>query len=144
VSDIALLPGAEGRGEPSIARNDIVTDESLQTAVRLSLFCDARAAPGDVLPSLEADRRGWWAAQFGTAPGSRLWLLARAKRTPETLEAARAYALEALQWLTKDGVAQSVEVQTDWREDDGMAITVTIAKPKDAVSARFGYVWKGS
>lgn len=138
--DIALIAGA-----PTITQNDLTLDPTLETAIQISLFCDARAAAGDVLPTSDTYRRGWWADQFEAGEvsvGSRLWLLERSKRTADVLAAARAYVLEALQWLLTDGVASSLAVGAEWYQDNGIAFDITITKPGDAADSRFGYVWK--
>lgn len=138
--DIALINGAV-----MVERNDLALDDTLETAIQISLFCDARAGAGDVLPSSDTYRRGWWADQFEAGQvsvGSRLWLLERSKRTPEVLAAAQAYASEALQWLVSDGVASSVTVDVEWYEDDGFALAIVIFKPGDIAGSRFGYVWQ--
>lgn len=143
--DIALIPTGFA-GEPAVIANDLAQDDGLETAVQLSLFLDARAGAGDVLPSPDPYRRGWWADQFEVdrvSIGSRLWLLERSKRTPAVLAAAREYALEALRWLIEDGVASAVEVATSWFQDNGLAFEITISRPGDTAASRFGYVWQG-
>lgn len=90
---------------------DLLADESLTSAIILSLMTDRTALASDVEPG--ADRRGWWADAFadnGDQFGSRLWLLAREKQTPQTISRARAYVTEALKWLVDDGVATAVDV----------------------------------
>lgn len=96
---------------------DLGRETTLETAVILSLFLDARARDDDLLPdAVNGDRRGWWADSVVPAAGrdrtgSRLWLLGREKTLPEVLRRAQDYATEALQWLIDDGVATAVQVQ---------------------------------
>jgi len=89
-------------------------DESLRTAVIISLFTDRRAEPDDLLPDGGTDRRGWWADIYPQVDadriGSRLWLLAREKQLPSVLQRAQAYAAEALQWLLDDGLVTELAV----------------------------------
>lgn len=101
---------------------DLAKEDGLRTAVIVSLFSDRRAEADDEIPDGSDDRRGWW---FGTI-GSRLWLLARAKEMPDTLARARAYAIEALQWLIDDGVATAVEVTAEWAQRGVLALHVAI------------------
>ena len=129
-----------------IAANDLQSDEGLETAVLLSLFLDRRAADGDVLPDGETDRRGWWADAVpvveGDQIGSRLWLLARSKNSPDVLDRAQEYAREALQWLLDDKVAASVDVVAQFIAGRGLGLTVTISRPnKDPAKFRFGRAW---
>jgi len=100
---------------------DLSGDDSLQTAVLVSLFTDRLADDTDELPAGETSRRGWWADEtLGRAPdgtqdriGSKLWLLRREKALPDVVARARAYAAEALDWLIADGMAQRVEVEAE-------------------------------
>lgn len=101
---------------------DLATEDGLRTAVIISLFSDRRAEADDEIPDGSDDRRGWWSDVLG----SRLWLLARAKEMPNTLARARAYAIEALQWLIDDGVATAVEVTAEWAQRGVLALGVVI------------------
>lgn len=110
MSDLALQ-WQDGRADLVFADGDLVTDDSLLTAVLISLGTDRLAAPADTIPDGSDDRRGWWADYLDSSLiGSRFWLLARSKNTPETLAAARDYDIEALQWLIDDGAWSAVEV----------------------------------
>lgn len=147
MSDIGLTwITEEGGADFAVAGNDLVVDDGLETAVFLSLFTDRRAEDGDVLPTGEQDRRGWWGDAFpvvdGDRHGSRLWLLARAKELPETLTRAEEYAREALAWLTEDRVAERVEVTAAVESRGVLRLTVAIYRPRvDVVTYRYDYVW---
>lgn len=105
---------------------DLATEDGLRSAVISSLFTDRRAEPDDEIPDGSSDRRGWWP---DPTMGSRLWLLARAKETPDTLARARTYTIEALQWLVDDGVATAVDVTAEWTRRGvlGLHIAITLA-----------------
>jgi len=113
---------------------NFLSDEGLETAVVISLFTDRRAKPDDEIPDGTDDRRGWWGDVFpdfeNDEIGSRLWLLSRAKATQNNLRLAKDYTEEALAWMVQDGVAQSVEVETE-NQDGTLAIGVKITKPGD-------------
>jgi phage gp46-like protein len=148
LADLALTwSNAIGSADLSMIDNDLASDAGLETAVLLSLFTDRRAKKDDVPPSGDPnDRRGWWADQFadieGDLIGSRLWLLDRAKRTPETARLAEEYVREALAWMLEDRVAASIGVTIDISARDTMLITVTLQRPgRDAVAFRFGRAW---
>ncbi|MCG5260374.1 phage tail protein [Cupriavidus gilardii] len=101
-------------------------DDSLCTAVILSLFCDRRAGPDVTLPLNQTDRRGWCGDEFvGTADsdaprdlvdqwGSHLWLCYITKANVDELERARFAAWEALQWMVRTGAASRVDVEAVW------------------------------
>lgn len=136
-------------GDWVLAGPSFDADEGLQTAVVLSLFTDRLADAGDVGVAATA-RRGWWgdayAEQQGDRIGSRLWLLAREKRTPEVLGRAELYAREALQWLVDDGIARGVAVTAEavgaQGQVLGLAVTITRSQAP-VVQFRFESFWKG-
>ena len=119
----------------TIANGDLVADQGLQTAVVVSLFTDRRAEPDDAIPDGSNDRRGWWGDTYAAIPGdqigSRLWLLGRAKETQDTLNRAREYALEALQWLVDDGLVKSVDVTAEHLRRGVFALHIIITLLSD-------------
>lgn len=125
---------------------DLASDEGLETAILLSLELDRRAEDSDKLPGGDdADRRGWWGDQFlpvkGDRYGSRLWLLARAKKVPETARDAETYVREATAWMIEDKVLERIDVAVEMT-DLALAILVTPYRPgRDPVKFRFEYAW---
>lgn len=148
MSDFALAwSSSRLAADLEIDANDLVGEDGLETAVLLSLFTDRRAEPGDTLPDGETDRRGWWADGApvigGDQFGSRLWLLARSKQTPDVLDRAQEYTREALAWLLEDKIAESIDVVTAFlTERRGLGLTITIRRPRsDPAVFRFGQTW---
>lgn len=120
------------RGSKGLAKED-----TLGSAVLISLLTDRRAAPDDELPEnspvnslVGSDRRGWagdmLADDDGDRIGSRLWLLVREKQTEETRQRAISYCHEALQWLIDDGQAESVEIEAEWTALGRLDADITI------------------
>jgi phage gp46-like protein len=150
--DVALVWNPQrGRADIAMAGPDLQTDSGLTTAVIISLFTDRLADAADVLPDNSANRRGWWGDQpISTAPtaakpaliGSRLWLLDRALQTQETLNQARSYALEALQWMLDQGVAGSIDVTASYPQQGWIELAVTIAQ--QGASQTFNLAWQNS
>lgn len=140
--DWALDPAGPGLTE----------DEGLQTAVIISLFTDRRAEVADLPADATGhDRRGWWGDSFaeveGDRIGSRLWLLAREKKTQATLLKARDFAKEALAWLLDDGIARGVIVATSWMpgRDGVMVMVAEISRAgKPVTKYQFEVFWKGN
>jgi len=75
--------------------------------------------------------------------GSRLWLLGRAKNTPQTLTDAETYAREALQWLIDDAVVERFDVSAEFMTSPrGLLLTGTVYRPGGgSVRFRFDGVW---
>lgn len=144
--DIALLP-REGELELDLALvlGDLEHEDTLRTAVLLSLFIDARATPEELRRHGGDDARGWWGDALSTIEGdqygSKLWLLKRESQTQDTLNRAQRYCEDALAWLREDGIARLVTVATRWRAQGEMQIEIVITKP-DNVTARFAFVWE--
>ena len=140
-------------GDIAIEAGDLAREVSLRTAVLLSLFSDRRASADELAVFGGDDARGWWADAIaeveGDEFGSKLWLLARAKVLPETLNRAREYTRQALGWLVEDGVAAAVAVEAAWLSDlvesaprGFLALGIEIERPTD-VPQRYAILWAG-
>lgn len=113
-------------------------EDTLQTAVIVSLFTDARAGRDDKLPLNQTDRRGWIGDEFmvddfDSRPdpwGSLLWLVYITKTTTDVLEAARFAAQESLDWMVRTGIASRVTVTAQWAgaRMDRLALRVSITR----------------
>ena len=130
--------------------NGIQQDFTLETAVIMSLFTDARATAEELLVAgLPKDHfGGWWGDSFpevdGDVLGSKLWLLTRAKRTDATLALGQKYAEESLQWMLDDEVAESVDVTPSWYEvarKGILILAVDIQRPGE-LEPRWRRVWE--
>lgn len=125
--------------------NGLQLDAELETAVIISLFTDARATDDElrIAGLTQESNRGWWGDTYpdveGFALGSKLWLLTRAKKTPETLAKGRDYALDALQWLIDDGAAKTIDAASEWYRNTGiLALSIDIRKPD---GSRYHRIW---
>ncbi len=114
---------------------DLVQDLGLQSAILLSLFCDARDE--DVPAGM--DPRGWWADADGDQWGSRLWSLSREVASSEVAERARQTAEGALAWLIEDGVAESVEVVAELTTPGRLELDVQITRGR---ATRWQHLWE--
>lgn len=147
MSDIALVWKPEDfEADIATADNDLVVSDDLETGIIDSLFTDRRLPAGAAPPSGPEYRGGWWGDSFqeteGDRDGSLLWTLAREKQAPDVLEKARVYARDALQWMTEDGVAERVEVATDFPRVEWLGIYVSVHKPDgSSIAFRYHYNW---
>jgi phage gp46-like protein len=126
---------------------DLARDETLETAILLSLGTDRRARDDDPLPDGSENRRGWWADTFTAEEngyiGSRLWLLHRSKTIDTTLADAEIYAKEALQWFIDEGIAGSIEVSAERVDVSELKLTVVITRPTgDELPLTYFYNWE--
>lgn len=130
----------DGVGGISITQNDLGRDPGLETAVMISLFSDQRATLEDSLPDNSKDLRGWWGdATQEDLIGSKLWLLSRAKMQDATNTDIELFVKDALQWMVKDGVADSVAATVTRTDTDTVSIDVLIERPKGAKDITFKY-----
>lgn len=115
----------------------------LPRAVIISLFSWRRANPDDNAPV----PMGWWGDTYPTVAGdrigSRLWLLGREKITNDTLNRARDYATEAMQWMLDDGVAARIDI-TSARSGQDSAVLGIVIYQRDGTSwdMQFDDYWR--
>lgn len=151
MSDIATVVADDFTIDYVLQGPGLQEDDGLYTAVVISLFTDRRAVDGDLPASADGfDKRGWWGDTYadvaGDRIGSRLWLLRRAKQTLDTLNKARDFAAEALQWMVDDQVARAVNVSAEWMAGRSgvLVLTVEILRSNGtAARYRFEAFWKG-
>ncbi|WP_295379534.1 phage GP46 family protein [uncultured Pseudacidovorax sp.] len=121
-----------------------VTDPLARAAV-ISLFTWRRAAPDD---RVEGARFGWWGDGLedglpNDQIGSRLWLLSREKVTLDTINRARQYGREALQWFVDDGVATAVDVTAERIDVFVIALQCVIRRVDGTLATlRFNDLWR--
>jgi len=119
--------------------------DQLVRAVVLSLFTWRRAEVIDVAPG--ESRFGWCGDSIssiqGDKFGSRLWLLARQNVTARTLQRAKEYCAEALQWLIADGVCATMEITVERFGRNGIAVGIVLYRADRSVLSdlRFADIW---
>jgi phage gp46-like protein len=95
-----------------------------------------------VIPDGTNDPRGWW-ADSDVPIGSRMWLLRRAKQTPDTLQRAFDYLCEALQWMLDDGVVGQFVINVQWVRATMLGAQITAFKQNGTTltTGRYAWVW---
>lgn len=127
ITDLAVKADAETIYDLVIDSDtrDLVTTDSLDSALFVSLFTDRRARPDEVAEAIK--RRGWDGDLIADIPddriGSGLWLYEQRRLTPDVVNGVRAEAELALTWLVPD-LAQHV---TATITQDAAARSVTLA-----------------
>jgi phage gp46-like protein len=133
MSDIALVwSDTDGGADLVFTANDLERDDSLETAVLLSLFT--------------GDANGWWGDEFPVVPndtiGSALYELNRAKALPTTARRAEEIAGAALAWLVTDAVAERVDVVVT-ATAPVLNFLITIVRPAATPAVyQFAYNWQ--
>ncbi len=139
ISDI--WDNSTGYSDWAMQGTQLAAGADLVTSLIKSLFTERQAAADDVIPDGTTNRRGWWA---DPTMGSRLWLLERAKLTPDLVKKAEDYCNEALRWMIDDGVAASVSVVAAIQMPSALGVQI-IVKRRDGTSLakNYAWVWKG-
>lgn len=131
------------------AQAGLALDDTLASAVLVSLFSDAPASEDEAGLLSLSDRHGWWADALAPADGawgSRLWCLDRTKPSAESARLAEERAKEALSWMIADGIAASIDAEASWvRGTSGarMELAVTI-RPTPRLVSRYGEFWRAT
>lgn len=143
--DIGFFDTGNDCVDIEIENGDLKADNSLETAVLISLFSD-RFVEKEDLPEGANSQRGWWADLISTPSndliGSNLWTNDRAKITADTEARIEDGVKEALQWLIDDGIAQSVAVEATQIDNETVDFVATITKPSGD-NIPFKFLWDG-
>jgi phage gp46-like protein len=115
---VLALAFDNSRGEGDVVYQNgslLASGYDLETAIIMSLFCDAPAQDGDVLAD-GTSKRGYWADVYdeeGNVLGSRLWLLESEPLTQGTAQRAEVYSKEALNWLVAGRYVRAISTATE-------------------------------
>ena len=119
-------------------------DETLQTAITLSLFTWSRAQTDDAI-SDPTDRKGWWGDTYAEAPGdqfgSRIWTLLGRSITPALLATLKQMIEEALAWMVEDQLIGGVEVELEQIRHGVIAARIGVLRPPSATVQPVG-LWE--
>lgn len=132
MSDLSII-WKDGEGDIISLDSTLLLDNSLTTAIIISLFTDARVNY----------QRGWWGNDFGQSElGSRLWTLSRSKQLFEILDDAQVYAEQALQWLIEDNHVLGIDVSATNPEHSVLLLTVVVTLFDGQIEQRtFSTTW---
>ena len=141
MSDISTI-WQSTKGDWLLSGSSLASGNDLVSAIIISLFTDRVAETDDVIPDGSGNPRGWWADDPLAPIGSRLWLLERAKRTQETLQRAKDYTTEALQWLINDGVVATFGILVEWQAQHTLGVQVIAYQTNgDTTPMNFAWAW---
>ena len=128
-----------GPADVAVEGSDLLRDPGFETAVLISLFSDIRADDSDVLPDTFTFRNGYFGDVLEDFSfGSKLWLLGRSNINNNTLQLAKQYVLDSLDWMKDDGIADSITVVVVRGGKQQINFSVSI-KRKDADNVYFKF-----
>jgi phage gp46-like protein len=107
---------------------DFASAEGFETAIPVSYFTDARAPESQVQEALR--RRGWvgniLTVDIERELGGLLWFLEQARNTQDTINFAKSYAENSLQWMLDDGIAKHITITVTKTSDREIRIFTDI------------------
>lgn len=123
---------------------DILTTDSFDTALFMSLFCERRATESEV--PVAHLRRGWIgneSNQDGFENGSKLWLYEQSRITRTLIQEIVSATLNGLQWFIDDNLATSVDASASL-QNNNIVIEVIISRPNSKVDYRYFEFWSNT
>lgn len=143
--DVLIKSDAQGLYDLQIDGADFASAYGFETAVPTSYFTDARASSVQVQ---EASRRRGWVGNIlyidqGRELGGLLWLLDQARVTTDTLNFAKVYAQDSLQWMLNDGIARSISISVDRDGVRSIKILTDIVSVDNTVQ-RYITLWRAT
>jgi len=109
---------------------DLELDQTLETAVLVSLGTNRIADPDDEIPDGTENLQGYWGDVFTEESlGSRLWLIGRSYTLPQILARAEEYTQEALKWMKDVSLVGKIDVVAERVGDKELKLNITIFRP---------------
>lgn len=125
MKDIAFLYDTDQRCfDLQCLGSEIQIEDSLRTAIALSLFTDAKVDEFE-LPRGETNRGFWADALDNHDTGSKLWLLLRSKSNSHIVKKTEEYCKKSLEWLIEDKLVENIEVKAHINNYE-LTINITI------------------
>ncbi len=123
---------------------DILTADSFDTAIIVSLFTDRRAGASEVGAS--RNRRGWIGNEStpGIEMGSKLWLFEQARNGIDTMNGLADAAQAAIQWLVDDGFAVAVSATATPSNVSLATLSILIERVPGEVERRDFELWQNT
>lgn len=124
---------------------DIETKDSFDTYILVALFTDRRAGASEIVVSNY--RRGWIGNEYtpGFEMGSKLWIYLEMPRLTKTVQnKIQTEAINALQSLVSEGLAQAIRGAELEFISDGVSLVVDIQRTPSQVEKRYFDLWQNT
>jgi len=140
-----LLNKEKGYYDFDFLDGDFALTDGLGTALLLSFLCEKRAAASEI-PTPEF-RRGWWGNTVlkydNYEIGSKLWLLEQARKDNTTLNLAKTYTSDCLQWLISDTLVKEIKSESSFIVDGISVEADLVISPNKTLSIAFD-LWENT
>lgn len=126
------------------SEGDILTEDSLDTNLKMSLYCDRRASDTEVLHPER--RRGWIGNESteGFEIGSKLWLFKQERLTRSTINTMKTIVKDALQWLIDDELAKDLSVDIIIDSVTSVSVKITITRFNGKIDNIYYPLWENT
>lgn len=136
-----------GKGYYDIIWNssgDIETDETLDTAILMSIFEESRATSAEIPES--QNRRGFIGNETtpGFEQGSKAWLFEQERITGSTLAELGAVINNSLIKLVDEGIAVSVSVSTPFLQNGTVIVPIDIGRDGSKIERKYYPLWENT
>lgn len=124
---------------------DIAHDNSLDTAIILSLFDEVRADESEVAPA--EFRRGWLGNEINQddfEQGSKLWEFEQARITGSMLSDLGDVVRISLEHFVTDGLASSIDVKSPYLNNGRIMTEITFFNKNSEPETRFFELWNNT
>ena len=143
MSDLALRRREDGFYDLDFdeGRGDLLTSDSLENAVAMSIGTYARERNLGNVANLNPNVGGWWGDALdeqGTL-GGHLYEAFPGKLTDTTARDVENLCNEALRWMIDDGVAKSVNCVAEIAGEEKMNVKITVERPEGEKDEAFLY-----
>ena len=123
---------------------DISTDQTLDTAILMSIFEEMRASSTEIPESNK--RRGSIINETtpGFEQGSKTWLFEQERITGSVLAELGVVIRNGLQWMIDEGIAVNVEVGTLFLQNGNVVAPIDLSRDGSPVERRFYELWNNT
>ena len=145
MQDVLIKMDENGLYDLQISGADFESAEGFESAVPTSFFSDSRASSVQVQ---EAQSRRGWVGNILTVDidrelGGLLWILDQARINDDTINFARNYARDSLQWMIDDGIARNIQVIVEKEGTSKIEIYTNIINIDNTVT-KFVTLWRST
>lgn len=143
ITDLKMTLTDKGYYDLSIKDGDFETISGFESAILMSLLAERRADNSEI--SQPQKRRGWIGNEMNDIVnfeiGSKLWLLAQARLTQDSVNKAVDFARTALQWFIDDGYSERIDVSGEIKNNS--IILIIIFLNENDIIAKVGFdIWR--
>ena len=128
------------------SQGDIASTDSFNTAIKMSLLCERRANESEI--AIPEYRRGWFGNTIlgynNFEIGSKLWLLDQARADFNTLNLAKTYTEDALQWFVDDKYLTDIKTFVRYDRNFKLIVDITFNRTNDKTETISYNLWNNT